>query len=356
MCNRMDNPVEEEYKDGLVKEAEKIESENARDNILQFYLSNKSICDRAYQYYVEYENNKEKYVDEPIRLTPEQFLKQLKPRKILVLTANPIERGILIRWLSEKNDLPLKTYMINSYSYNVYNFVDMNTTEAREVSIIHVSPGITGEDYTRRMINRACRLFQPNCIIALGICYGFNKNKYSIGCVFLSENLTVFRINYRDAEDDVITLEAETEFEKQPTYELVQSIRERIMYTMVRNFLSDERQPLYASMEMGRFLSINSLMSNKKAKQALFEQYGQIKPKPLGGEMEGPGILKADIVQENGFSNWLIVKSICDWGEMKNSLDSDEKKSEQIKDSLQAFAMTNTCSVFDKILADLCEV
>lgn len=91
MCNRMDNPVEEEYKDGLAKEAERIESENARDNILQFYRSNKSICDRAYQYYVEYENNKEKYVDEPIRLTPEQFLKQLKPRKILVLTANPIE-------------------------------------------------------------------------------------------------------------------------------------------------------------------------------------------------------------------------------------------------------------------------
>lgn len=356
MCSQIDSPVEEKYAGGLATEKAESKSESALDNILHFYQDNKPICDKAYQYYTEYENNKAEYVSEPIRLSMGEFLKRLKSRKILVLTANPIERGVLIRWLSEKNSLPLETYMVGNYSYNVYNAACKDTTETEEVSIIHVNPGITGEEYTRRVINSTHKIFQPDCIVALGICYGFDKNRYSIGYVFLSESLTVFRINFRDAEDETIRLEAETEFEKQPAHHLIQSIRERIMYIMARNFLSDERQPLYAPMKLGRFLSINSLMSNKMAKQALVEQYGMIRPKPLAGEMEGPGILKSDIVQEHGFSNWLIVKSVCDWGEMKNNLDSDEHKSEQIKDSLQAFAMTNACSVFDKILADLCEV
>lgn len=356
MCIQMDSPVEKEYASGLAKEKSESKSKSARDDILQFYQENKTICDKAYQYYVEYEGNKTKHVNEPIRLTKEEFLKRLKSKKILILTANPIERGILIRWMSEKNGSPLQTYMVSNYSYNIYDVSYKGATGVEEVSIIHVDPGRTGEDYTRRAIDSTCRLFRPDCIIALGICYGFNIEKHWIGYVFLSESVTVFRVNYRDAEDETISLEVETEFEKQPAFNLVQPIRERFLYTMAQNFLSDKNEPLYASTELGKFLSINSLMSNKKAKQALIEQYGKIRPKPLGGEMEGPGILKSYIVQEEGFSNWLIVKSICDWGEMKNNLDPDEHKSEKIKDSLQAFAMTNTCSVFDKILSDLCEV
>jgi len=348
----MDSLVEKEYADGLAKEKAKSKSETARDNILRFYKKNKRICDKAYKYYAKYNGDKTKHVNEPIHLTAEKFVKQLKLKKILILTANSIERGIFIRWLSEKKGSPLETYMVGNYAYNVYNVTD----EAKEFSIIHVDPGKTGEDYTRRAINNTCKIFQPDYIVALGICYGFYNNEYSIGHVFLSDSLTVFRFNFRDAEDKTIRLETETEFEKQPAHNLLQPIRQRLMYTMTRNILSDDKQPLYVQTKFGKFLSTNSLMSNKTAKQALMEQYGKTKPKPLGGEMEGPGILKSDIVQEKGFLNWLIVKGICDWGEMKNDLDPDEHKSELIKDSLQAYAMTNTCGVFDKILADLCEV
>lgn len=349
----MDNQIENEYAGGLANQKASNQSENARDNICRFYEENKEICDSAYEYYTEFERNKAKYVREPAHLEKSVFLECLKPKKILILTANPIERGIIIRWLSDYNGKALESYMVDSYSYNVFNDYKMKDND---ISIIHVDPGITGEDYTRRVLNSTCKLFQPNCIVALGICYGFDRKKYSIGQVFLSESVTVFRVNYRDAEGGHVKLEAETEFERQPSYRLIQSLRERIMYTMARNFLSTENRPFYSQMALGRFLSINSLMSNTTAKQALVDQYGVIKPKPVGGEMEGPGILRSDIVQEKGFQNWLIVKSVCDWGEMKNNLSVDETESERIKDSLQALAMTNSCSVLDKILAELCEV
>lgn len=355
-CSHADYSVEKEYADGLAKNTAAQKSQNAKDNILKFYSGNKVICDKAYQYYKEYETNISKFVKEPIHLTADEFLQRLKDKKMLVLTANPIELGVLVRWLSEKNGSPLETYMVGGYAYNIYNGVNNNSTAPKEYSIIHVNPGMTGDDSTRRVINSTCKMFQPESIVSLGICYGFDYEKYCIGHVFLSESLTVFRVNFRDSEGDTIKLEPETEFDKQPAYKLVRSIRERIMYIMAQNFLSDDEEPVYAKMRLGKFLSTNSLMSNKNAKRTLVEQYCITKPVPLGGEMEGPGILKSDIVQEKDYSNWLVVKSICDWGEAKNELDPDKEKSEQIKDSLQAFAMTNTCSVFDKILSELCEV
>ena len=101
---------------------------------------------------------------------------------------------------------------------------------------------------------------------------------------------------------------------------------------------------------MGRFLSSNSLVSSRKVKQAVMKQYASRKPKPLGGEMEGAGLLNSNMVEEDGFSNWLIIKSVCDWGEKKNMLDKDDaQKSDEIKDSLQAFAMSNTCGAFENI-------
>ncbi len=356
MCGRIDNSVENEYAEGLAKEKEAAKSKKARDNILRFYHKNKLICNIAYQYYAGYNDNKAKYVKESIHLTKEKFIKRLKSRKILILTANPIERGVLIRWLSEKKGSPLEAYMVGRYSYNVYNAADQDPDAAEGYSIIHVDPGETGEEGARRAINHASKLFQPDYIIALGICYGFNMDKYSIGYVFISESVTTFRVNFRDDENQSLNVEPVTEYEERPAHNLVQSVRERIMYTMARNILSDEKQPLYARTEVGKFLSANHLVSSPTFKRALMAQYGKTKPKPLGGEMEGPGILKSDIVQEEGFSNWLIVKSICDWGEMKNDIYPDKHKSEQIKDILQAFAMTNTCSIFDKILVDLCEV
>ena len=350
MCIQNSNSLENEFTEGLAKKNAEHKSENARDDILHFYHSNEIICKKAYQYYKEYERNKPKYVNEPIKLEKSKFLDLLNPQKILILTATSIERGVLIHWLSEKQGSPLAAYRVGSYSYNVYNVTNKGGTNGRDISIIHVDPGRTGDEFTRKAIDGTCKIFQPDYIIALGICYGFDRDRYSIGHVFLSESVTVFRINFRDGDNGTIKLEMETEFEEHPAHHFVQSIREYIMYIMAQNFLSQENEPIYARVECGKFLSINSLVSNEAAKQALLGQYSKTRPKHLGGEMECAGILKSDIVQDKGFSNWLVIKSVCDWGEMKNNLDPDERTSERIKDSIQAFAMTNTCSVFGKII------
>ena len=290
---------------------------------------------------------------EPQRLPINELQFQMKKPCVLVLTANPIERGIFLRWMAEHNYGPVLTYMIEGYAFNVQRIA----VNGIDVSIVHADPGKTGEELTRQIINTACSVIQPTCICEVGICYGFNRRRNTVGTVFLSESITVFRINFRDSDkNSIVTLEPEMETEKQPADNFVQALRGRLLYTMIPSLISREDRPFFAKAEIGKLISVNSLISNKQVKEVLLGCYENSRTKPLGGEMEGAGLLKSEIVQGKGFDRWLIIKSICDWGEVKNNLEKDKEKNELIKNSIQALAMCNSVGVFEKLLPELCEV
>ena len=318
------------------------------DNVVEFYHVHKKICDAALEYYKGYEANLDQYVTAPQYVVSlDEFMSKLPNDTILVMTVNPIERGVFLRYISETVGKPLETYQINDVTCNICYPND-------RISIVHVNPGKTGEEYTRRAINRICNVFVPDFICLLGICYGMNMNKNTIGDVFISDRVKTFRLNFRDSMDsDNIRFEVEEEYDASPSITIIQRIRDRLMYTRCNNILTIDNETYPAHAEVGLFLSCNSLMSSSKVKQAITEQYNLKGAMPLGGEMEGAGLLKSYIVDTNRFDNWLIVKSICDWGEKKNALDPDPVISEMIKDSLQAYAMTNTCGVFMELLKSI---
>jgi len=101
----------------------------------------------------------------------------------------------------------------------------------------------------------------------------------------------------------------------------------------------------------GKIVSANSLMSCKIVKDAII---GKLKKNVrgekqlIGGEMEACGIFKSNYKTDDNseFDRWIIIKSICDWGESKNSLVEDKNENSHIKDSLQAYAMMNSCKLF----------
>lgn len=335
---------EKEFEQGIKHEKEKQLTENAIENIIDFYQKNQSICEKANQYYSETDKNINQYVKYMGAVTKDKFINLLHPTKILVITVNPIEKAVFLHWLFDQHSSPVENYLVESMMYTIFHLNNAQT-------IIHVNPQRTGENETRLTINKTTKIFEPNYLFLLGICYGLDMKKHSIGSVFVSDSIITFRINFRDARDSDDTIfEAENEYDKSPDSKLIERIQQYLSYRVIYSILSEEAKPTTAKPETGRFLSSNSLVSSRKVKEAVMSQYANTRPKPLGGEMEGAGILKSNLVEENGFTNWIIIKSICDWGEKKNALDADEKKSELIKDSLQAYAMTNTCGAFHDIL------
>lgn len=59
---------------------------------------------------------------------------------------------------------------------------------------------------------------------------------------------------------------------------------------------------------MGLLLSGDKVVDDKEFKSKLFSSF----PRAIGGEMEGRGAYSA--CRRKGIEEWIIVKSICDWG------------------------------------------
>ena len=331
------------YKKGLIKEKKKKNEKKAKENVLDFYKKNGSYCRGAYLYYKEYEKNQGKYVSVPLRIEKEEFSEYIGEKIVLVITANPIEEAIFLHAFFDKYEKKVSAYLIEEYVYHVI-CLDL-------ITIVHVHAKKTGEEFTRKCINVATTVFSPEYIILLGICYGIDFDKYELGTVLVAESITGFRVNYRDTDKKDIKFETETEFNEKSNEKIVSRLKIFFnYYQIVNNFFSSKLESVEIKVRFGRLICSNSLMSNKKVKNSIIESLTQGKDKPIGGEMEAIGIFKSNYYEQNNFKNWFVIKSICDWGEDKNVLDEDEKESEIIKDSIQAYAMINSWETFNILI------
>lgn len=328
-----------------------VKKENsASENVKNFYKKNESYISACHSYYLEYKSKKEYYLN-PMQFDDiDKFKKGLDGKTVLVLTANPIEEGILLHSLVDAGKEKLDFYLLND---NVYHVCRLNGH-----TIVHVHASKTGEEFTRRTINAASSIFKPDTIILLGICYGVDFNKYALGDVLISSGLRTYRLNFRDSdESDETIFEAEEEDFKSPNNHLISIVKQIFSYRQIYSSIPEMNgSKVSVNWETGTVLSSNSLMSSKRVKQAVVKAFGTAKPKPIGGEMEGGGLLKAKIVEEQNLDRWLVIKGICDWGEKKNSLDENPMVSEHMKDAIQAMAMVHTWSVFYEMLIQKCFV
>lgn len=338
---------EDDFRAGLDRVKTQKNENSASENVKDFYKKNEPYITSCYSYYLQYKSNKSNYV-KSAQYEIERFKQELIGTVILVLTANPIEEGVLLHGLTDAAIKKMKFFLINDYAYHVCHLY--------EHTIVHMHTGKTGEEFTRKTINAAGSIFEPDVIVLLGICYGIDFQKHTLGEVFISSGLKTYRLNFRDSnKNDETIFEAEEETYKTPNNHLITTVRQIFSYRQVYSFIPEVNgSKVSITWDMGTVLSSNSLMSSKRVKEAVIKAFGTAKPKPLGGEMEGGGLLKTKVVEEQDLDRWLVVKGICDWGEKKNFLDDDPQVSERMKDAIQAMAMVHAWSIFYEMLAQEC--
>ena len=328
---------------GLNRKRNNIDSEDAKENILSFYNKYDKFCVAANTRYKAYQSQKNRFISDPKRVSKETFMNYIDSQIVLTLTANPIENAIFLHSLYDFVGRRSECFMVDKRCYQV--------VKTHEITIIHLHTEKTGDEATRRAINEATEIFAPDFIFLLGICYGIDRDNHSIGNVFISEKVKGYRINFRDREDsDVTIFEAEEEFDEYPEEDLRKALCSFFGYYDIVYNIESELEEIHVPIAHGGILSSNSLISSKNVKEAVMNALGTSRPRPLGGEMEACGIFKSNYFEKKYFRRWMIIKGICDWGEKKNSLDKDYTRNEEIKDSIQAFAMGNVCQVFLKII------
>lgn len=335
--------TDKKYKLELDNEKKEQKNNKCIKNVVKFYKENSEFCNKALNLISELENNKWEYLNQQEKINIKEF-NQIKNGKkvILVLTANEIEHNILLWNLFIMNN---KNKIVSYKVTKNNNSTTFNCVCLEKYVIIYKHAEYTGEEYTRRAINNVTKVISPDFIVLLGVCYGINQKIQTLGEVNISERVTGYRINFRDdfKSGDIIFQPLE-EFKKSPQNRFLNKIKEEINTRAINN---DYFNNISINCKFGEFLSANCLMSCKKVKESIVEKLDNGIFAIVGGEMEACGIFKSHFfdLRSKEFDKWIIIKSICDWGESKNSLSSNISTNEKIKKSIQAYAMMNSCAV-----------
>lgn len=277
------------------------------------------------KYYNYYQTAKSQdFFEKHYVLLGEKKLESVLSRcKIMVLTANPIEKAIFHFMITKSNNEKIRT--TESNNEKIRRIISGNTAyyilKWGKYWVAHIHQTETGANKnlgSNATIYEALKHFTPNVIISLGIAFGINYKNQNIGDVIVSKRILPYSENKRD-EDKL-----------KPDRSQDKSIDDWLHVRLINaNGFLDE--VLY-----GDILTGGSVMSSfiEKDKTCLGYTNADF---IVGGEMEGNALFQ--YAKTDGIPG-VVIKGICDWGVAKNNIFPDNPKDEkQFKDSLQAFAM-----------------
>ena len=190
----------------------------------------------------------------------------------------------------------------------------------KKAALIQTPPGSN----CRKSIDKALASF-PNAmyIIAVGVCYAFDRKKYKLGDVLVSKRISDFA-EYKHKKDDTVEDRGETinvEGFLSDTFCLDALHNPKFMVTMLRE----------SDVYSGRFLSHPVLMDNKSVR----DKFHDAAPNAIGGEMEG-GVLMQVRKEDNGIAGIIVIKAVVDYA------DGDKEKQWQFTAALAAVHYTKS--------------
>ncbi|HMW18559.1 MAG TPA: NACHT domain-containing protein, partial [Accumulibacter sp.] len=236
----------------------------------------------------------------------------LDPPVVVLLSFNEHETAAILKHFSPAASP--KTTTRDGITYNVLG-------EHGGMRVVHrVSK--QGEGEAQNAANDAVGAWQPRAIIAVGIAFGVNPAKQTIGDVLISENIRGYDLGRVNA-DGSFTLRAD----KPPASP---ALYQRFLHLDQCRRAASEACLYWPTLRFGTVLSGNKLVDNVDYRQSLQKH----ETEAVGGEMEAVGI---HFVAARHRVDWLIVKGICDW--------ADGGKNTASKDRDQALAADHAALV-----------
>ena len=276
-------------------------------------------------------------------LNRQDFITQIQGCKVLIITANTVE-GMVVshRLLQNSPEKTPEIFVDEGYSFQL--------AAVESVPVIHVWPSSTSS-FTQygsfNAINTALKYFTPQYVISLGVAFGIDPQKQSLGDVLVSKEL-VFYDNFNKVTDGVVTLK---KHEAYPTdIRFLASVRQ-LEFETPPNEVGGFKWYYNALLTGGTVLS-DTAEKLKLLEAAADRDYSNI----VGGEMEATGIYYACQVYKDRSIPFTVIKGICDWGAEKNGWEKvvgSQAKEYRIKDCVQAYACNNAYDTMSFILSQL---
>jgi nucleoside phosphorylase len=233
---------------------------------------------------------------------------------VLLVTATQIEsRAIFDIFLKNTGHIP-EQIAIGCQIY--HNLGIVNGTRVFMV-LSEMGSGVLGG--SQQTVQKGITDLSPIAVIMVGIAFGINPDKQSIGDVLVSQRLMPYdlqKISTKEgSHEEEIILRSE------------QPHASQWLFHYFRNAEFCLSKPEF-KVRFGAILSGSKLVNNINYRMQLCK----FEPEAIGGEMEGLGLY---VSCQDAKIDWILVKAICDW--------ADGNKDEE-KDSRQQLAATNSAS------------
>lgn len=252
-----------------------------------------------------------------------QLLKELTNCKVLVITANDVERNILHRQIHLMNsDEKIVRIIAGQVAYFIFHWGNYKIAHVHQYQIGgHRDYGL------RSTLEEVLHFFRPNVIFSMGVAFGIDPKSQNIGDVLVSQK--VFPYSENKIVDGHIYPDRSQDRHIDPWLQ--------VRFVNTTGFLE--------SVTFGSILSGTSVLSSVEDKERFCRAYSK-NDFVIGGEMEGSALFQ--ICGSYGIP-CAVIKGICDWGGEKNSVYPGEAEKEvHLKTCAQAFAMTKVvekCSI-----------
>lgn len=350
-CDRIETKKERSKEDAQRVAAE--EESYVRSNMMRFHENGSakcgantedSTCDRTLDYLFEYLQPKKLVasVDSKYTYKDETDLrKELKGCKVLIVTANDIERNILhYRITEDRKDQKITRIIHGNVAYFIFKW--------GEYKVVHVHQHQMGSNRDlgmRKTLEEVFYFFKPNVVFSMGVAFGIDPTTQNIGDVLVSHK--VFPYSENKVRDDII-------------------IPDRSQDKVIDNWLDVRFANTAGFIEgvtYGSILSGGSVLSSNEDKMRICRAYSK-QDFVIGGEMEGSALFQLCAGYDIPCA---VIKGICDWASCKNGIysnDSDtvkkdenptseeDKKEAHLKTCAQAFAMTQVFEKCDVLFRD----
>ena len=223
----------------------------------------------------------------------------MNPPLFLFVTANENETAALLKdkkFFSFKSERS-KNKNDNNY-YNVGTFGKYN--------VVHfqlASQGVVNSEAAILSVVNAIDTYHPDAVILLGIAFGRDNSNTPEPCQHIGDVLvSSMVIDYESGKIKEGNIQSDAC--KPEAGKCLLSVCKH--YATYWKYKSNN---VTSKCIVGPILSGDKVVDDEKFKSKLFKLY----PRAIGGEMEGRGVYS--VCRNRGICEWIIVKSICDWGD-----------------------------------------
>ncbi|WP_432737413.1 methyltransferase domain-containing protein [Maridesulfovibrio sp. FT414] len=140
-------------------------------------------------------------------------------------------------------------------------------------------------------VYKAITELKPIAVIMIGVAFGADKKKQKIGEILISKQIQAYE--YHKIQNGTVHLRGD---------------KVTCGQTLLNHFRNAQYDWKGTKPSFGLILSGEKLVDDINFNRQLFD----LAPEAIGGEMEGGGLYSA---ASSAQTEWIIIKSICDWGD-----------------------------------------